>query len=128
MQATGKASGPGRAPHYRRAGAPTGRMTARPTKRHIPGGLRRGRLTPVLAPRMPVITEDVVWANRGRKCDSTAKGYIKNKSRLNEKEKHWNQIMVIMVTRRYDVGDRTWCSHFGQIDHDLDYLDPNLPL
>ena len=33
-----------------------------------------------------------VLAIRGRTCDSTAKGYVRNKSCLNEeKEKHWNQ-------------------------------------
>ena len=50
----------------------------------IQGGFRRGGLTPALAPRMPLITEDVVQANRGRECDSssnsndssTAKAYI----------------------------------------------------
>ena len=43
-------------------------------------GIRHGGLTPASAPRMPVITEDVVQARRGRKCDrvGTAKGYIKN--------------------------------------------------
>ena len=46
----------------------------------LQGGLRRGGLTPALAPQMPVITEDVVYANRGRKCDSTAKGYINIKN------------------------------------------------
>ena len=59
---------------------------------HIPyiqGGLRRVGLTPALAPRMPVITEDVLYIviigkNRRCKCDSTAKGYNENKSCLNE--------------------------------------------
>ena len=38
-----------------------------------------------LAPRMPVITENVLQANR---CDSTAKGYAKNKSRLKEEKEN----------------------------------------
>ena len=54
-------------------------------------GLRRGGLTPALAPRMPVITKNVLQANRGRKRDSsTAKGYIKNKNAFEWRErKHW---------------------------------------
>ena len=55
-------------------------------------GFRRGGLTTSMAPRMPVITEDVVQANRGRKCDSTANGmnisYIKNKSCSEEEEEN----------------------------------------
>ena len=56
--------------------------------------LRRGGLTPALAPSMPVITEDVVQANRGRKCDNIAavvlpRGtYMKNKSCLNEEKEN----------------------------------------
>ena len=42
----------------------------------VQGGFCRGGLTPALAPRMLVITEDVAKANRSRKCDSTTKGYI----------------------------------------------------
>ena len=37
-------------------------------------GLRRGGLTPALAPRVPVMAEDV--GNRSRSCDSTAKNCI----------------------------------------------------
>ena len=43
-------------------------------------------LTPAVALRMPAITEDVARANRGRKWDSIAKGYVKNVSCLNEKK------------------------------------------
>ena len=55
---------------------------------YIQGGLRRGGLTPALAPRMPAITEDAVQATRGRKCDRTAKGYTKNNSCLNEEKEN----------------------------------------
>ena len=42
------------------------------------GGLRRCGLTPGLAPRMLVVTEDdVLRVKPGRTCDSTAKGYMK---------------------------------------------------
>ena len=46
-----------------------------------------------MPPRTPVITEDVVSANRGRKCHSTAKGY-NNKKGLNEEKENtaWNLI------------------------------------
>ena len=58
-------------------------------------GFRRGGLTTSMAPRMPVITEDVVQANQGRKCDRTSNVNIHfEKSCLNgEKENTgWNQI------------------------------------
>ena len=56
---------------------------------------------------MPVITEDVVQANRGRKCDSTANGmnisYIKNKSCSEEEEENtgirFNEPATIFVIR-----------------------------
>ena len=49
-----------------------------------------GGLTPALAPGMPVITEDVLWANQGRKCDTAVlpRGTIKNKSPLNEEKEN----------------------------------------
>ena len=58
---------------------------------HTQGGLRRGGLTPALAPRMPVIPRmyDTNYREKnGRlKCGSNAKGYTENKSCLNEKKK-----------------------------------------
>ena len=51
-------------------------------------GVRRGGLTPVLAPRMPTITKDVhrqIETEKGKSyTTSTAEGYMKNMSRLNE--------------------------------------------
>ena len=49
----------------------------------VPRVLRREGLSPALAPRMPVMQ-----ANRGHKCDSAAKGCIKNKSCLNEEKEN----------------------------------------
>ena len=43
---------------------------------YLQGSLSRGGLTPALPPRMPVITDDVVWANQDCKRESTAKGYV----------------------------------------------------
>ena len=48
--------------------------------------LPRGEVTLALAPCIPVINENVLQANRGRKCNSTAKGYLKNDSCLNEEK------------------------------------------
>ena len=67
-------------------------------------GIHRGGLTPALAPRMPVITEDlwyVLYVNRGCKCDSTAKGYIKNKSYLNDEEKETLQSDVMNHSSKF---------------------------
>ena len=57
----------------------------------VQAGLRRGGLTPALAPRMPAITEHIGKSRPKMRQSSTAKGRIKNKSCLNE-EKENNEI------------------------------------
>ena len=53
------------------------------------GEVRRGRVTPALAPRMPVITEDVLVGKlRPEMRHSTAKGHVLDKSRLNEEKEN----------------------------------------
>ena len=63
---------------------------------YVQGGLRRGELTPALAPRMPVITEDVAHRQiEAVNVKVLPRGtYMKNKSCSNEEKENagWNQI------------------------------------
>ena len=52
------------------------------------GKLRHEGLTPALAPPRPAMTEDELQASRGRKCDSTAKGYVRDESCLSEEQEN----------------------------------------
>ena len=54
----------------------------------IQGGVPRGGLAPALAPRMSVITEDAGKSRPKVRHNSTAKGYLKKKSRLNEEKEN----------------------------------------
>ena len=74
-------------------------------------GFRRGGLTTSMAPRMPVITEDVVQANRGRKCDNTAKGYIHQQYIVFENEEKEN----IFSIRHTMTNSSSSCSNNSSI-------------
>ena len=91
------------------------------------GGLRRGGLTPALAPRVIVITE-VVWyvvKNRCCKHDSTAKGYIETKSCLNEEKENTGnrcnephqQILPSGTRRRTAAASSSSCSNSSIATH-----------
>ena len=60
----------------------------------LQGGVRRGGLTP----------------NRGRRCDtSAAKGYIKNKSRMNEEKENLSLIHISEPTRLGMISYAVFC-------------------